>query len=162
MVIVAWLILLGWRGRSGTTLSSSWFNVLQIVLVSLTLFAIAGLFLSIQQGLLGHPRMQIAGNSSNAFNLIWYQDRAADQLPRPWAVSLPILVYRLAMLAWALWLAQALLGWLRWGWDRFGEGGFWRPSEKKPQAPPPPPPMRPPPMSPPPPVAPPPTKLVGT
>jgi hypothetical protein len=72
-------------------------------------------------------------------------------------VSLPILVYRLAMLAWALWLAQALLGWLRWGWDRFGEGGFWRQAAKKPKAPPPPPPVKPPP-----PPAPPPTSLVGT
>ena len=152
LIIVGWLLLLGWRGRNGTTLQASWFNVAQIVLVSLTLFALAGLFLSIQQGLLGHPRMQIAGNGSHAFDLIWYQDRAADELPRPWAVSLPILVYRLAMLAWALWLAQALLGWLRWGWVRFGVGGYWRQSEKKPK----------PPKPPPPPASPPPPSLVGT
>jgi hypothetical protein len=38
----------------------------------------------------------------------------------------PLFVYRLAMLAWALWLAHALLGWLRFGWDAFGTGGFWR------------------------------------
>jgi hypothetical protein len=71
------------------------------------------------------------------------------------------------MLAWALWLAQALLGWLRWGWERFGEGGFWRQGEKKPKVPPPPPPAlggasAGPPVKPPPPVRPPPTSLVGT
>jgi len=32
-----------------------------------------------------------------------------------WVISVPLLVYRLAMLAWALWLALALLRWLRWG-----------------------------------------------
>ena len=167
LIIAGWLLLLGWRGRNETMLKGPWFNVVQIVLVSFTLFALAGLFLSIQQGLLGDPRMQIGGNGSSAFDLIWYQDRAADELPRPWVVSLPILVYRLAMLAWALWLAQALLGWLRWGWERFGEGGFWRQGEKKPKVPPPPPPAlggasAGPPVKPPPPVRPPPTSLVGT
>jgi hypothetical protein len=31
------------------------------------------------------------------------------------------------MLAWALWLAQALLRWLRWGWLCFTSGELWRP-----------------------------------
>jgi hypothetical protein len=31
------------------------------------------------------------------------------------------------MLAWALWLAQALLRWLRWGWQCFTAGELWRP-----------------------------------
>lgn len=163
LIIVGWLLLLGWRGRNGLRLDGPWFNIVQIVLISVTLFAVAGLVMSIQQGLLGHPRMQISGNGSNSLDLIWYQDRAADRLPRPYAISGPILVYRLAMLAWALWLAQAMLGWLRWGWGRFGEGGFWRPSEKKRQPPPPPPPVQgPPPGRPPSPVKPPPTSLVGT
>ena len=34
--------------------------------------------------------------------------------------SVPLLVYRLAMLAWALWLALSLL---RWAWDSFTTGG---------------------------------------
>ena len=42
-------------------------------------------------------------------------------------ISAPRLVYRLAMLAWALWLALALLRWLRWGWESFTTGGGWRP-----------------------------------
>ena len=40
---------------------------------------------------------------------------------------MPLLVYRAAMLAWALWLALALLRWLRWGWGCFTAGGGWRP-----------------------------------
>jgi hypothetical protein len=42
-------------------------------------------------------------------------------------LSVPLLVYRLAMLAWALWIAQALVGWLRWGWRCFSAGELWRP-----------------------------------
>jgi hypothetical protein len=30
------------------------------------------------------------------------------------------------MLAWALWIAAALLSWLRWGWDCYSEGGLWK------------------------------------
>jgi len=39
----------------------------------------------------------------------------------------PLMVYRLAMLAWALWIAWAILWWFRWGWACFSEGGRWRP-----------------------------------
>jgi len=36
------------------------------------------------------------------------------------------MAYRLLMLAWALWLAFALLGWLRWGWQCFSRNGLWK------------------------------------
>ena len=42
-------------------------------------------------------------------------------------LSVPLWVYRLAMLAWALWLARALVGWLRWGYESWSAGGTWRP-----------------------------------
>ena len=70
--------------------------------------------------------MQIRGNGSTRELLRWYQDRSAPELPTAFALSVPMLVYRLAMLAWALWLAHALLGWLRFGWESFGTGGLWR------------------------------------
>jgi hypothetical protein len=44
----------------------------------------------------------------------------------PWVISMPLLAYRLLMLAWALWIAAALLRWLRWGWQSFCSGGTWR------------------------------------
>jgi hypothetical protein len=81
--------------------------------------------------------MQIAGNDSTASMLQWYQDRTGGPLPRPAALSAPLWAYRLAMLRWALWLAQALLGWLRWGWRCFTEGGAWRPLRRRAAAPPP-------------------------
>ena len=93
----------------------------------ITAVALAVLALSIRQGLLGLPEMQIAGNGSTAGLLLWYQDRAGSVLPQQWVASVPLLVYRLAMLAWALWLALALVRWLRWGWGCFSTVELWRP-----------------------------------
>ena len=41
-------------------------------------------------------------------------------------LSLPLMAYRVAMLAWALWIAVAVLRWLRFGWSAFAEGGLWK------------------------------------
>jgi len=83
------------------------------------------LALAIQMGLLGTPEMQIAGNGSDASVLRWYQDRSSPLLPRPWVFSVSLWAYRGAMLAWSLWVAQALLGWLRWGFRQWSAGGTW-------------------------------------
>ena len=98
----------------------------QVFLAVWTLVALIILFWAIQQGLLGTPEMQITGNGSTASQLHWYTDRAGETLPAAWVLSVPIFVYRLAMLAWALWLALALLRWLRWGWESLNTGGGWR------------------------------------
>jgi hypothetical protein len=50
-------------------------------------------------------------------------------------LSVSIWFYRLLMLAWALWLAFALLGWARWGWESYAAGGLWRPIRSAPKAP---------------------------
>ena len=77
--------------------------------------------------------MQISGNGSNWAVLNWYQDRAANGPPIVWVFSVPVIVYRIAMLFWALWLAQALLRWLRWGWECFCTGAIWRPLRTPPK-----------------------------
>jgi hypothetical protein len=41
-------------------------------------------------------------------------------------ITAPLLVYRLLMLALALWLAAALVGWLRWAWGSYSQGALWR------------------------------------
>ncbi len=133
ILIVTWLVALGWRKERGATASEIGFDLYQALLVGLTLFALGGLFWSIQRGLLGLPEMQIAGNGSTSRSLQWYLDRAGRVLPRPWVLSVHLMLYRLAMLAWALWLAQALLRWLTWGWGCFTDGGLWRPLRRKPR-----------------------------
>ena len=126
LLIAGWLLALGARRRRQPR-SKWWFDLAQIGMAFWTVVALGLLFWAIQRGLLGSPEMQIDGNGSSAHQLIWYQDRTSGPLPQPWVFSVPILFYRLAMLAWALWLAAALIRWLRWGWDSFSEGGLWKP-----------------------------------
>ena len=125
-IVAGWLLALGWRKERGGTLGDGGFDLLQLLLVFWTVLALHGLFAAIQQGLLGLPDMQITGNGSTAALLRWYHDRAGATLPRTWVVSVPLLIYRAAMLGWALWIAWAVLWWLRWGWACFSEGGRWR------------------------------------
>ncbi len=127
VVVVAWLFALSARREVADRLGKWGFNMMQMGLGMLTLAALAVLYYSVSQGLLGLPNMYIAGNGSSSYLLQWFQDRAGSKLPQSWALSLPIAVYRFLMLAWALWLAFALLRWLRWGWDCYSLGGIWRP-----------------------------------
>jgi hypothetical protein len=133
LVVIAWLLLLAAREKLILNVSRLQFNLIQISLVLLTLFALSSLFGAVAVGLLGQPEMQISGNYSNANQLNWYQDRSSNVLASPWMLSVPLLFYRLLMLLWALWLAFALLGWLRWGWERMTIGGLWREKPPKPQ-----------------------------
>jgi hypothetical protein len=75
--------------------------------------------------------MQIIGNQSSIFNLNWYQDKSEAQLPIVTLICLPIMAYRILMLGWSLWLAIALLNWLKWGWRCFSTESLWK--ERKPK-----------------------------
>jgi hypothetical protein len=130
-IVAGWLLALAWRRAHGAVLEPGTFDVVQIALVIGTVLALWALFAAIRQGLLGAPEMQIGGNGSSAGHLAWYQDRSAGELPAARVYSVPLFVYRAAMLAWALWLAFALLRWLRWGWESFSEGGLWRPIARR-------------------------------
>ncbi|MDD5461127.1 MAG: hypothetical protein PHG00_05785 [Methylococcales bacterium] len=123
-VVIAWLMLLGWREHQSVK-ELRYFNVLQIIIGGLTVLSLSVLFAAVAQGLLNSPDMQITGNQSSAFLLNWYQDRSPAILPTATVISVPLLVYRLLMLAWALWLAISLLNWLKWGWNCFSNNGLW-------------------------------------
>jgi len=124
LVIAGWLLVLGLR-RTRPPAHSGAFDGLQILITAWTLAAAVLLFWAIEHGLLGLPDMQVTGNGSTSGTLEWYLDRSDGTLPRPWVLSVPLLVYRVAMLAWALWLAAAMVRWLRWGWECFNTGGIW-------------------------------------
>jgi hypothetical protein len=128
LVVVGWLLLLGLRRDAGARASTPLaFDGMQVLLAGFSLLALGLLLWAVQQGLLGTPDMQIRGNGSHGGRLAWYQDRSDEAIPTAWMISLPLYVYRLAMLAWALWLARALVGWLRWGWSCFSADELWRP-----------------------------------
>jgi hypothetical protein len=124
VLVVAWFMALGWRFTKFNE-TSRHFNLLQIMIVLLTFSALTILFAAVAQGLLNVPNMRVTGNNSTAYTLNWYVDRSDSQLPEMSAISLPLIVYRLLMLVWSLWLAISLLNWLKWGWGCFSHQGLW-------------------------------------
>lgn len=136
-LVVAWLILLGLRGRwSQADFKQGLFNLAQVALAALTALALAVLVAAVPGGLLGQPDMHIAGMGSSASHLHWFADRSDGALPAAGVFSLPLWTYKLAMLAWALWLANALIGWLRWGFEAWSRGGYWQRAAARPVVPP--------------------------
>lgn len=131
LLIVGWLVVLGIRARQ--PMPGHWlgYNSLQLGIMLWSVVALIALFAAVKAGLISRPDMQIAGNQSTDWMLHWTQDRMNDSMPRPWVLSLPIWVYRALMLAWSLWLAMALLGWLKWGWQCFVKDGVWKERPRK-------------------------------
>jgi len=137
-VVVAWLILLGLRARH--VLPERYrasFNLAQIALTVVTLVAIVVLVSAVPKGLLGLPDMHVSGNDSTAWQLNWFADQTNSVLPQGGVLSVSLWVYKIAMLLWALWLANALIGWLRWGFEAWSNGGYWRARKPKLAEPPP-------------------------
>lgn len=136
-VVAGWFLALAFRRRA--ELSSGRHNLVQVGLFLWTLAALGLLYAAVHAGLLLSPDMLVTGNGSSMGELRWYADRLADDgaLPRPWVLSAPLLLYRLAMLAWALWLALSLVQWLRWAWESYSAGGVWKKAPPRPVAPPP-------------------------
>jgi hypothetical protein len=130
IVVVAWLAAIDWRMRAEPPKSVVAFDLVQIGIAALTLLALVCLVAAIPQGLLGSPDMQVAGNGSYGHSLRWFADRSGGALPAAGVISVPLWVYKLLMLAWALWLASAVIGWLRYGFAAWTRGGYWR---KRPQ-----------------------------
>jgi hypothetical protein len=125
-VVVAWLFAMAWRERNPEAIRSKLvFDVVQLLLVGLTLTAVLGLF-SIRNGLLGLPNMHIVDPQGGAAALNWFADQSSDQLPTAGVLSVPIWLYRTAMFSWSLWLAIALVRWMKWGLRAWMAGGYWR------------------------------------
>jgi hypothetical protein len=126
-LVIVWLMLCGARDKS--TLDLSWwkFNAVQIVIAGMTIVALTSVVLSLPVGLLGTPDMHIAGQDSYGNVLNWFADRSDSALPTAAVISVPIWVYKVLILIWALWLSFALLRWLPWVWKCFSSDGYWRP-----------------------------------
>ena len=131
LLVVGWLIALHFRKTIRTVTEKNRFNLIQTGIGALTVLALMALVWAISQGLLGHPDMNIVGNGSDSGTLRWYQDVSGHQLPQAWLISIPMPAYRVAMLAWALWISSTLLGLLKWGWRIASEPMLWDNSPKK-------------------------------
>ena len=142
-LVAAWFLLFAVRERRSFA-RPALRNLGQVFLVFFTLVFLGCLYAAVHEGLLLRPTMQVAGNGSTELSLRWYVDRVAKETPSAWLVSLPMWTYRIAMLAWSLWLAASLVRWLRWAFRAFTSGGAWTSLPKRRTSPPPVPPPPPP------------------
>jgi hypothetical protein len=125
----AWLFTMRWRERwqPGEQSSQLIFNLVQVALVLFTVLAISTLvFSGIRNGMLSAPDMGVTGAGSGYGRFEWFQDQTTGTLESPSIYSVPILSYRLLIFAWAIWMAFALVGWLRWAFNAWKTGGLWR------------------------------------
>ncbi|MDB4975521.1 MAG: hypothetical protein JWN48_3862, partial [Myxococcaceae bacterium] len=122
LIVVGWLFALAYRERTALP-SRRLFYLVQGLLVLFTLVALGCLAYAVHQGLLVSPDMQVQGMLSSHNFVQWYSDRTPGDLPPITVWTAPLWIYKALMLLWALWLAAALIQWLRWGWVAFRKGG---------------------------------------
>jgi hypothetical protein len=128
LAVAGWLLVLGLRRRAAP---SRFFNPAQAGLILWSALSFYLLYKGIENGLLRNPDMVIAGGGSYGRRLTWFTDRLAGPWPQGRAFSVSVWYYKALMLAWSLWLAYSLVGWLKWAWTAFSSGGFWRPAPPK-------------------------------
>ncbi len=124
-IVVAWLLAAGARDRWRVRIPWWQYNATQVLFALVTVVALLSIIGSLPGGLLGAPDMHVTGNGSAGNSLVWFADRSDSALPVAAAWSAPIWVYKVLILAWALWLSFALLRWLPWVWRAFAREGFW-------------------------------------
>ena len=129
--VAAWILVVGARDKWREDGVIWWrFNLMQIVVATLTLVALASIVVSLPTGLLGQPDMHVAGIGSWGNTLRWFADRSDSVLPEASAFTVPMWIYKAFILGWALWLSFALLKWLPWTWQCFAKEGFFKPKSK--------------------------------
>jgi hypothetical protein len=124
-----WLIVLRWRSgwAPGDDFRRWRYNAVQLVLAVFTVATVLTLvFSGIRNGLLANPDMHIAAANLPYAGYTWFQDQTRGAIEGPTIISVPMWVYRGLFFAWALWMAFALVRWLRWAFDAWKSGGHWR------------------------------------
>ncbi len=124
-VVVAWLLAAGARDQWRARIPWWRYNTTQVLFALFTVVALLSIIGSLPGGLLGTPDMHVTGNGSAGNSLAWFGDRSASALPIATAWTAPMWIYKVLILAWALWLSFALLRWLPWIWKTFAKQGFW-------------------------------------
>ncbi|NKB38736.1 MAG: hypothetical protein GKR93_16505 [Gammaproteobacteria bacterium] len=131
VLVVLWFFAMEARTRFELPEARWKFNLMQLFFVGISVVALVSLFYTIPESLLSTPDMQVTGNGSYNYFYNWYQDNSQNLLPQGHIISVPIWVYRVAMLVWSLWLVFALLRWVKWGWGCFSKKMLWAPKLPK-------------------------------
>lgn len=126
-VVVFWLIAIDWREKNDFAgYGAKRFDLMQIGLVLLTLIALGCLISVIPGSLMGSPDMHVVGQGSYSGTLHWFADHSDGSFPQILAFTVPIWIYRALMLVWSLWLAVAIIRWLRQAFFAWTAKGYWR------------------------------------
>jgi hypothetical protein len=133
LIVVGWFFAIAHRAKH-PDLAPLRFDLRQLALVGYTFVAVGTLYAAVHAGLLVNPDMDIVSGDGSGHLLSWYVDRTGGELPRPGVISLPLWIWKLMMLAWALWLAWRVVHWARWSWQSFSTGGLWKRLSKTPVA----------------------------
>ena len=127
LLMAAWFALLWIRPKLIERLEQRLAkNLVQLGIAAFSAIALLTLAASVPLALLSQPDMLIEGNGSWAQHLRWSLDHVpVDGGQSGWFFSVPIWVYRVTMLLWSLWLAFAVIRWVRDGWLSFKEPQLW-------------------------------------
>ncbi len=126
IVVVGFFLVMQWRAMKPEMKHPLLFNLRQLVIIGWGLVAIVVMLDALNTGFFGTPKMQVVGNGSNFRSLNWFLDRHESLLPSARVFSIPMLVYQIIMLAWALWLAFSVVKWSQWVWHAMGTGGWFQ------------------------------------
>ena len=137
-----WAIGIWWRARMQVDqFNHMQFNGIQIALAGVSLLGILALFFTVFAALWLPANMFIVTDHPSTHERIldwqdsgdlqWFSDIGDTVLPTAWVVSLPFWVYQLAMLAWSLWLAFALVRWSKGTFNTLTAPIPWRKKDQK-------------------------------
>jgi len=123
LMFAVWIFAMQWRSKKQDSPSTRRFNLLQVALGALSVFAVGGLISAIPTGLLQQPDMSVRSPTGG---FAWFVGQVSGTMPEVSLFSVPLIVYKIAILLWARWLSFALLRWLPWAWNAFSANGLWR------------------------------------
>lgn len=123
-LFIGWLFLLRKReAMQPFEMGRFRFNAFQVFLIILSVAVLISMANGLYSGLLGSPKMQVAGNGSNAYFLRWFSDQG---MPQASVNSLPVLFYRIGLLIWEIWLSFVVIGWVKYAWKTFAGDVMFR------------------------------------
>jgi hypothetical protein len=126
MLMAIWLFVMDYQQDIRDKLEKQQFNFLQLALGIFSVVVLVQLLITVPNGLLSTPDMQIIDSDFQPNTLNWFADQSAGELPTGSVISAPIWMYKVAILLWALWLSFALIRWIPWAWRCFSKDGLWK------------------------------------
>jgi hypothetical protein len=127
-MLVGWVSWVAWRERHDLTgWSAGRFNLGQLALAGFTALTVLGVMIAIGMGLLGaQPDMMLRAPPGLEV-LTWVVSVVpAGPVDGATVISVPLWIYQVALLAWALWFANWLVRAVRRALNAWLAGGYWR------------------------------------